>query len=604
MKKVIFCFFFLSLLSVHDMYGQKFIQDAIDVVRGKKNPVKIVKKWYEELEDEVSQAVGMTLEASGDLLEFVGEEGNKLVSFSEDITRDLIKLNKEAIEFGPDVVDVILPDGPWRVDIGIVEVKSHKSIDDRLRDYNNEFAEELNNGVTISRDILSAAASGVEYTGTLTKYLGKYLAASSQGFPELYSNPMLSISKVDRSIAISDYYLNRIVEGVTKKPFKYGEGDKEYLQINQLTFQYLENLNSIKLVVIDGIVGWDADAVRGAIKIKNAEIQLIPEVKEVDGVFYLGVGARMVNLNLKDFPPKFDEMMAWAIQDLLFKEPIFYEDLSSLTNLYDKTIIQGKRISNSEFQKQERIIDIQASKVIARIQGDKMLIQIANKEMNLSNGAKIVSTVSSGTQTKGLSKRIREKLGLKFPAPPIYNKPSFEGADFRLLVSHSTLNAYLSSLIGNGLTFPLSDDLDKSLSNDYVKINPLSAYEITDRSTIRLKVNGSVHFKKLFAKINLTIEEIEIELVPEIIQIEDKFYFSMKSAVTSLKINDFAPDFERALANLVITKSLNKAPEDITSDILFDIPNPLGDESNLNPGFQKAGFVVNDDNIELIAKVK
>jgi hypothetical protein len=230
-------------------------QGAIDVARGKKDPIKVVKKWTDELEDEVSKFVGSSLKASGDILEFIGHEAGRAIKFTETATRDIIKVNQKFIELHIDAVDAITPDGPWRIDLGVAEIKSSKSIDERLRDYNNELADELGNATTIVKDIFKIHAEAIEYSGILTQELGYYIAASSEGFPTHYDNPRLTVDNTHKEIKVSSRFLSAVLDKLSNKEYKYGDGEREYIRFGKISISSLENLNSLELSLSDGIVG-------------------------------------------------------------------------------------------------------------------------------------------------------------------------------------------------------------------------------------------------------------------------------------------------------------------------------------------------------------
>jgi hypothetical protein len=363
----------------------------------------------------------------------------------------------------------------------------------------------------------------------------------------------------------------------------------------------VENLNSLELSLSDGIVGWDADEVRGAVKIKSAKIQLIPVIKKEGDKFVLYMGARMTHLNLKDFPPRFDEMMAWVIQDNAFAKPIINEDLTDTLTLENATTIAGKRDGNS-FEQQNRAFRVGPKKAIVEVVNSSLAIK-SEDDFAMKQYKAESFDYDDRNKAKGIKGKILDKLGVKFPDPPVYNPPQIVNPDIEICISTDVLSYALTEMIGTGLNFPLDDDLDKKLSNDYLRVHPLKSFTITERNTLRVELNGGAHFKILFARLNMSIDDIHLELVPVISKTQEKFFFKLKAAMTSLNISGIPPAFEKALANLVITKSLNKEKSDITDDINFEIESPLKDEENLNPGFKDVGIQVSQNTISVVAKI-
>lgn len=354
-------------------------QDAIDIARGKKKADEVVKHWYDELKDEVEKAVGETMQVSGDLLQIIGENSKVLIEITEEDAKSLVNLNKKLTEIGVDIVGEITPDGPWKVDLGVAEIKSHKSIEDRLSQYNKELHQEFEKGVEIQSKILSVAADGVTYSGVFLEYFGKYYAASIQGFPSKYSNQTQSINDVDREIFLSNHLLNSIIIKLTEQPYKYGEKGNEYIHLHKLSFNFQPDLNTISLIINDGIIGWDADKVRGAFKINTGEIQLIPVIVNEGDDFKLFFGARLVNLDIKDCPPRIEKMIAWAIQDNVLNMPVIEESINDLVHFNTEVEIKGKKISSGKFDLQKRTIKVHAAIAQAIVAQDKFYLKIKNK---------------------------------------------------------------------------------------------------------------------------------------------------------------------------------------------------------------------------------
>lgn len=198
-----------------------------------------------------------------------------------------------------------------------------------------------------------------------------------------------------------------------------------------------------------------------------------------------------------------------------------------------------------------------------------------------------------------------ESYGFKYPDIPVYKGSDIQSPDIQISINQSTIKSCIEQIIDEGLTFPLHSDTIKSLSNDYVQINELIEFKIDTNSTLLMRFKGSAHFKKLFSRINLTINEIAVNAVPKIIQENSKFYLSLDLAVTYIDIDDVSPIFEKGLANLVITNSYKKKPfkEDISDNLIFEIPSPFDDSENINPKPVGVGIKIDSDKLILVYKI-
>ena len=361
-------------------------QGAIDVGRGKKGPlkgpvkatIKVIKDVTDAATTLAEKQVNTTKAIVGNALKLdpkgvfdatksgVLDIGGEVIAINGRFIRGTVatasedalntvkplsdaakKVNDEYGDLGKDVLDEITGDGAWKIDLGVVRIKSSKSVGTKF-----------DNLIDKSGDLVYDAAYAIPKIamkmGITLELMGKYLSACSEGMPPLLNNPVSNVVDPDFHVFINSALANIAVRELIprgpqpinhKKPETvidqyYDLGSRWKVETHPGSNSLLVQASQITFAhrAKDIVGSWDINA---ALKIKGLTLQLYPRIEsephKVNGKrelrYIAKLYGRVVYLDIKDTPPKIECMVAYAINDNFAtdaknRRPLYAMDIS------------------------------------------------------------------------------------------------------------------------------------------------------------------------------------------------------------------------------------------------------------------------------------
>ena len=319
---------------------EEVVETGVNVVRDPGNADEHLKKYLDDVREDLEKNAAEGLKITGEAIKIVGEAGQDIVTIQEEGLKAIYKLNDELGDVGADALNIITPEGDWRVDLGLLEIKSNEGIGDRFKQYHSELSQEIKKTQDIINHVQKETFGATITIGDVTEQFATYWGLSIKGFPSEISNTQPVIVNEDMKIQLSKRYTNEIIRsflntkyyfGVKKENGKYiPDNPDNFVQFDKGEIIFRENLNTLTLHVSDGRISYSTGDIKASATIKTADIQLIPYILKKDGKFILEIGQRMIFFNMKNSMPKLDKMYAWIIQNEVFGEPLLSDDISDI----------------------------------------------------------------------------------------------------------------------------------------------------------------------------------------------------------------------------------------------------------------------------------
>lgn len=220
-----------------------------------------------------------------------------------------------------------------------------------------------------------------ELMGKTMHYLGYYLAVSAEGFPQALSNPANPVEHPVGQLNVRGTYLYELLKGMTDGPIKIGQSRDDALTLSRFQILYRPDLNALLIDVTDAQLGkrlLEQANIKTSQHIRRALIQVIPSVEITDDYelkggkrFGVVLKGRVLFLDVDGVPQRIDQMLAYVINDIVFKRPIVGSDITDVVTLRQE--IDSDR--NDETEKR-----------VAGIPTRQVAITVGKADMNLQVG--------------------------------------------------------------------------------------------------------------------------------------------------------------------------------------------------------------------------
>ncbi|WP_431129261.1 hypothetical protein [Flagellimonas flava] len=305
----------------------------------KKHTPPFVNEAYKEMEELTKKGLYTSLKLQGRSLKIQGDIGGSFVEIGEQGLNDLNSVKKVFGGIQRDALNLLTPEGKWRVNFGIFEVKGSQGLGDEFADFNSKTELPMRTVENSIIDVLKLNFEAKVLLGDFTENLATYLGLGVNGFPPIVNNPKLGMETEDIRLRLSKRYAKVVIERFMNQKFyfdtkevdgkKVPKNPNNYVVFRSGTLDFKQNINSLILQIENGTISYEGD-LTGSATIKSAKIQLLPYIVSEGDKLILKMGQRMVFFNMKHSFPDMDRALAWYVQKELFQEPLIESDITSL----------------------------------------------------------------------------------------------------------------------------------------------------------------------------------------------------------------------------------------------------------------------------------
>lgn len=168
--------------------------------------------------------------------------------------------------------------------------------------------------------------------------------------------------------------------------------------------------------------------------------------------------------------------------------------------------------------------------------------------------------------------------------------------DLTISIRNNFMKQLLLTLIGKQVEVPFSNDSTDKMSNHYFLLKNILALEFGEKNVINIAISGDIWFRTKVISTKITLNKLDLVIVPLIVQKDGKFFIQFNCQVKFLDLKDVAPIIEKCIANYVNTKGIMKiAPVDISNFIAAEIKNPFDGTNNIAPKVINANLLSDKD---------
>lgn len=556
----------------------KFGWKGVELLQGKVSPRDFISQAKADLMNNFGKDIAM----SGDILYFLGEKGQVIVSLTYPVFKALQDYNVGIFPLSSEVRMLQLANKKFKINNPAIEkINILTSYIPELHDKIDKAAAQL-------------VFKSIEVTGTIQQKLGTYLQLAAGGFPKAIANTRFDgINRnANSSVQLSNSLFEGIVNKLLAKPVDINNGAITTIDLSGTKLiNFDESLKAINVSFADGNIYVKSGDLKGQFTIKNCTIELLPAINRIGDHYFLDLYGIVTFLELKNSITETDKMIAWAIQsELLNNRQLASIDISSLLPQELEVEMKGAK-------------DLKADTFRIQKFTKKIIIEnagwgIVNGQISLALGMKIKNQSASAPYTDVQSgKGILENLfGLncsQFPEVIVPSvPPHIENPDVTANFDSKFMTSVVSNLFDHPIEFPFTDDPSNGMSNHYFVVTGLKNLNIRDNNMINLGLSGDVWVRTKLFKTKLTLADLEVVINPKIQRKDTLFYLSFPAQIKFLDIKGLPETFDKCVADFVTNKGYLKYDSlDISKFLSLKIKNPFDTTVNIGPKFVESTII-------------